>query len=165
MFDSSPYLPCGVRYPRYQGNELGRPVTMVSEVGCWFSNPCVYFQKHLLLQPRQKYLFMKFISVRFIDFHIFWNSLECSFIVGIHLCVIISKAAFRRLCFHLCLYSPLMQHWLSQRHLEPFIRVGDTQSGHEQSIAWRPTIQQRSLPFGKDQITNPSSLRYIYNIS
>ena len=34
-------------------------------MGCWFSNPCVYFQKQLL-QLRQKYLFVKFF------FKIYW---------------------------------------------------------------------------------------------
>ena len=137
--------------------ELGRPVTMVSEVGRWLSNPCVYFQKQLL-HPRQKYLLMKFFC------KIYWFPYflkfvhECSFVVGIHLCVITSKAAFHYLCAHLCPYSTLMQHLWHQRHLEPIILMGDARSGrsgmlrstwfqHEQSIAWRPTVQQRSPPF------------------
>ena len=119
-------------------------------------------------------------KVFFIDLHTFWNCVvhECSFIVGIHLCVIISKPACHHLYLHLCPYSPLMQR---QRHLEPIILFGDARSGrsgmsrsiwfqHEQSNAWRPTVKQRSPPFPikrtiwKDQISNPSSLRYIINI-
>ena len=154
--------------PRIIVAELGRSVKMVSEVGCWFSNPWVYFQKQLQLL-RQKYFFCKIYWFTYIlklccarVFLHRWNSFVCNYIQ-----TSVSSFVFT--------FVSLLPFDATSTTL------GDARSGrsgmsrsiwfqHEQSNAWRPTVKQRSPPFPiqrtiwKDQISNPSSLRYIIKI-